>query len=183
MNKDKEEQHQQQNEGVQMSIPLASHFQPVCGVSDESNTSISNEEVYLTANEQSSIASTNQESSLASRPNSLTASVQLLNTIIEKKLHELDEKLQEYEMDHAQLQKGFTEQVVELKKSLIEKDNELKNAKLMYEAKISELQIQMEQIVEETKKKKWCHHCWKELTFNCTIDPPACSTECLDALL
>lgn len=64
---------------------------------------------------------------------------------------------------------------------------ELDNQKKMFDAKIIEMEKlhknELIGIVSETKKKKWCNHCWNEVAANCVVNPPACSLDCLNELM
>ncbi|XP_031635059.1 uncharacterized protein LOC116348275 [Contarinia nasturtii] len=76
--------------------------------------------------------------------------------------------------------------------AILEKQNailavQLNKQKEMFEAKNIEMEKSFKdtlmRTVSETKKKTWCHHCWNEVTFKCTVNPPACSISCLKELM
>lgn len=85
---------------------------------------------------------------------SLVTSVHALNSLVDKKVRDYEEKI-----------------------ALLERQSD------EFQIKMQEAKMQFEAKLAETKIKKWCHNCWNEVTFKNFMDPPACSIECYDKLL
>lgn len=174
-----------------MNTPLTSKFKeydlrPVVDGTNKSNESTS----YFTIDGKSSA------SSMPMHGESLVPSVRSLSDLVHSKLRGFVEEIQQYEIKNSELQKQLNEKQIELQQKLDseklfkakeiewqnrinEKDTDRHMAKLQYEAEL----VKLSRAFEEAKKKKWCNHCWNEVTFNCAIDIPACSSNCLHELM
>lgn len=102
---------------------------------------------------------TNEDDSPVTRDNlkntqSLTETVYSINILVEEEIRKREQKIQELETIAAKFE---------------EKIDEIKNRH----------NDELRQMIEETKKKKWCQNCWNEVTFT-TFDPPFCSLKCLN---
>lgn len=155
---------------------LTSKFQQRYPVSDGNITSKERIPSFQTAIATTSTATATNAEQLPAKslplahrngPLKLSAQIQALGNLVASKLQEYEDKFQEYEIDNAEIRKQFNDKVTESKMQ-----------KIQYETKIAELQ----QAIEESKKKQWCHYCLNEVTFTCFIFPPACSSTCLDKL-
>lgn len=152
-----------------------------CSASDDINGSITlNERIpsfqtAIATNTSVDSAAINAEQSPAkplsvahrNEPLKLSVQIQALGNLVANKLQEYEDKFQEYEIDNAELRKQFNDKVAESKMQ-----------KIQYEAEI----VELKQEIQETKKKQWCQNCFNEVTFDCSIFPPACSRSCLDKL-
>lgn len=47
-----------------------------------------------------------------------------------------------------------------------------------FNQKVTELNEALQRAVDETKKKKWCHNCLKEVMFDGGFNPTACRYSC-----
>lgn len=174
-----------------MNTPLTSKFKeydldPVVDGTNKSDEST----LYFTIDGQSSV------SSLPIHGESLVPTVRTLSALVDSKICGFVEQIQQYDIKISELQKQLNKKQVELQQKLDseklfkakevewqnrinEKDTDMHMAKLRYEAQL----VELKNAVEEAKKKKWCNHCWNEVTFNCAIDTPACSIHCLNELM
>ncbi|XP_031636713.1 uncharacterized protein LOC116349439 isoform X2 [Contarinia nasturtii] len=143
---------------------------------------------------------------------SLLQSIQSLTTIIYEKVRNYEQTIAATKQTNAKLRKVLNQKLSEMQKRCDKVDIATSDMKKMVEAKIDVIDkhkknceeymaemkekcdakiIEMEQhhkdemdnVVAETKKKTWCNHCWNEVTFKCTILPPACSVACLEELV